>query len=448
MKYKYCAAVLGIFFLTACASEEQVLYEKKPAFYSYIFGSVYENKIQKETHADVSATPASCQKTVTALLALKALGSDFQYETKLYVSKKDGAIQNVVIGFVGDPTLSSENLVTLLSSIKGQEVQGSIILDGSLYKTPVYSANGMIDDIGSPYMPPVSSVNIDGNIFEIKFATGSAGQVIKASSDSPFAIDSSVLTATEGDSLKIVWKGDRIQATGHVNPDEQTKPIMIAPQTIDTFALYKVQRVMDQLQIKGKLALVKDRSQLPKELKQVASVHSKPLKEILPPALKMSDNFVFDSLYLTMLYRFSPEKTIEDWTQGDVVMKALMKEHYGIDMDKGLMVDGSGLSRYNRIRPRLLFEVLKKGYEDKDFVNALARPGEEKSTLKNRTDLPEALYAKTGGLLGVSCLCGYELENTENPKVFVVMVNGFAPTAKELFQVIDPFIHKSLQADY
>lgn len=445
MKYRYFLFALIALCLIACSSEEQALYEQKPAFYSYIFGNVYQEKVDKETHADVLATPASCQKTVTALAALKALGSDFQFETKLYASKKDGALQDVVIGFVGDPTLTSNDLTQLLSSIKGQTVQGSIILDASRFTTPVYSPNVMIDDMGSYYMPPVSSMNIDSNLFEVKMPTGPIGQLIKVSSDSPFAIDAKVITAEEGEPLKIVWHDDRIKATGHVSPSETMKPIMMSPKTIDTFALYKMQRVMDQLQIKGNLVIVKDRSKLPKNVNEVASHRSKPLKDILPPALKMSDNFVFDSLYLTLLHRFSKEAVIDDWAQGDVVMKALMKDHYGIDMEKALMVDGSGLSRYNRIQPRMLFQVLKKGYGDKNFVNALARPGEEASTLKNRTDLPQKLYAKTGGLMGVSCLCGYELENPEDPKAFVVMVNGFEPTAKELFQVIDPFIHKSLR---
>ncbi|MBP9878316.1 MAG: D-alanyl-D-alanine carboxypeptidase/D-alanyl-D-alanine-endopeptidase [Alphaproteobacteria bacterium] len=445
MKYRYFPFVLVTLCLIACSSEEQALYEQKPAFYSYIFGNVYQEKVDKETHADVLSTPASCQKTVTALAALKALGPDFQYETKLYASKKEGVLQDVVIGFVGDPTLTSDDLTKLLSSIKGQTVQGYILLDASRFTTQVYSPNVMIDDMGSYYMPPVSSMNIDSNLFEVKMPPGPVGQLIKASSDSPFAIDAKVTTAEEGDPLKIVWVGDRMKATGHVNPNEEMKPIMVSPKTIDTFALYKMQRVMDQLQIKGNIVIVKDRTKLPKDVGEVASHRSIPLKDILPPALKMSDNFVFDSLYLTMLHRFSKEAVIDDWAQGDAVMKALMKDHYGVDMEKALMVDGSGLSRYNRIQPLMLFQVLKKGYEDKNFVNALARPGEEGSTLKNRTDLPEKLYAKTGGLMGVSCLCGYELENPEDPKAFVVMVNGFAPTAKELFQVIDPFIHKSLR---
>lgn len=445
MKYRYFPFVIFILFLTACASEEQALYEQKPAFYSYIFGNVYREAIDKETHADVSATPASCQKTVTALVALKALGPDFRYETKLYASKRDGAIQDVVISFSGDPTLTSEDLLKLLDPIKEQNVQGAIILDASGFTTPVYSANWMIDDMGSEFMQPVSSLNIDRNLIELTMTPAPVGQLLKVSGDGPFAIDSKVLMTDEPTAIKTVWVDNRIKMTGHVKAGEELKPVKISPLTIDTYALYKMQRVMGELKIKGKLMIQRDRAQLPKDLREVASVHSNPLSEILPPALKISDNFVFDSLYLKMLHRFSQEKIIDDWTQGDVVMKALMKEHYGIDMDKALMVDGSGLSRYNRIQPRLLFQVLKKGYETKGFVESLARPGEEKSTLKNRLDLPETLYGKTGGLLGVSCLCGYDMADPSDPKAFVVMVNGFAPTAKELFTVIDPFIQRSVK---
>src|SRR3954467_10427333 len=100
-----------ILLLTGCVSSHQKLYKEKPAFYAYIVGDTKTRKIYEEYAADVYATPASCQKTITALVALKSLGSHYHYENKLFVTKKNQDIEDVIISFSGDPTFTSENLL-------------------------------------------------------------------------------------------------------------------------------------------------------------------------------------------------------------------------------------------------------------------------------------------------------------------------------------------------
>jgi D-alanyl-D-alanine carboxypeptidase/D-alanyl-D-alanine-endopeptidase (penicillin-binding protein 4) len=109
-----------------------------------------------------------------------------------------------------------------------------------------------------------------------------------------------------------------------------------------------------------------------------------------------------------------------------------------------LFVDGSGLSRYNRVQPIILLSLLKKGFDIPEFVDALAIPGEKDSTLKNRTKLSNSIKAKTGSLSGMSCLCGYSFAS-RHPKAFVFMTSSFAPPSKELFEVMDNFISKNLE---
>jgi D-alanyl-D-alanine carboxypeptidase/D-alanyl-D-alanine-endopeptidase (penicillin-binding protein 4) len=155
--------VLGLLFLSGCLSTHQrLLYDKKPAFYSYIVGGVHRDNSLLEHETDVYITPASCQKTITALLAYKALGSDYRYETKLSLTTKD-----VIITFSGDPTLRSEHVLKLLGALKSKSITGKIILDASVFKTPAYSRNIIIDDMGTRYSRPVSSANIDQNLISV-----------------------------------------------------------------------------------------------------------------------------------------------------------------------------------------------------------------------------------------------------------------------------------------
>ena len=154
--------------LTGCSpSPQELLYTQKPAFHAFIMGDANSEHIDIESNADVYATPASCQKIITTLLAYKTLGNQYRYETKLYVTRKKGHIQDIVISFSGDPTLTSKQLTKLLRPLSHSEIQGRIILDVSSFQTSPLSKNIMLDDIGTWYGQPIWAANLDQNLIPI-----------------------------------------------------------------------------------------------------------------------------------------------------------------------------------------------------------------------------------------------------------------------------------------
>jgi len=380
MKIKIFLISLLLFFTGCSGGGQRAVYKAKPAFYAYIISDVKDGKIHEEYASEVYATPASCQKTITAILALKYLGPEYIYETKLFAKDQN----DIVISFSGDPTLTSADLMKLLTPLKNKQIEGRILLDASIFTTQEYSPNLMIYEMGLGYSTPVYSINIDRNLLSPK----------------------------------------------------------TSPKEMHPFIISKVQKVLDSLNIKGKIEIVSDKKKLPSRLKLLGKIDSKPLKEILPPALKISDNLVFDSLYLTIIHRHKPFG-IKDWSEGDPIFKKLLRNYYpDLDVTDAIFVDGSGLSRHNRIQPKQLLQILRHGYEINEFVQSLAKPGEENSTLAKRSDLPNNIIAKTGSMMGVSCLCGYSLEQT--PKAFVIMTNSFGPMDKDLLEVTDKFIKNKL----
>jgi D-alanyl-D-alanine carboxypeptidase/D-alanyl-D-alanine-endopeptidase (penicillin-binding protein 4) len=167
MTIKFSWSITICFLIAGCASQHEYLYDTKPAFYSFIMGDVDSPHITTEHAADVSVTPASCQKIITSLLAYRSLGKDYRFETKAYVTRQKGAIQDVIIEGSGDPTLTSANLKSLLEPIRGKTIQGKIVIDASLFHTPDYSRNIMVDDVGRPFAPPISAFNLDQNLIEV-----------------------------------------------------------------------------------------------------------------------------------------------------------------------------------------------------------------------------------------------------------------------------------------
>jgi D-alanyl-D-alanine carboxypeptidase/D-alanyl-D-alanine-endopeptidase (penicillin-binding protein 4) len=135
---------------------------------------------------------------------------------------------------------------------------------------------------------------------------------------------------------------------------------------------------------------------------------------------------------------------IKEWKEGDAVIKSLVQKYFDVDMGNALIIDGSGLSRYNRIQTKTMFSLLKKGYSVKEFVDALPRPGETDTTLEKRVDLLPTIRAKTGAMSGISCLCGYNI-NGNSVKAFTTIFNSFDPPLREMFKVQDKFINSQVK---
>ena len=212
-----------------------------------------------------------------------------------------------------------------------------------------------------------------------------------------------------------------------------------SPIDLDSYVVSKVQRVLDKLNIKGKVIIECDPYKIPFHKTLVNTVHSKTLHEIMPLALKKSNNFVYDCLYLKILSLCTPAP-IKKWEEGDEIVKKLLLQYFDLDIGKALIVDGSGLSRYNRIQPKKLYELLCKVHTMQEFIDALPRSLEPFTTLQGRKNLPKNIKAKTGMMSGISGLCGYSFNKLGPSKAFVIMASNFSPPISEERIIQDAFI--------
>lgn len=432
-----------IVFLSGCTSNPQeLLYNQKPAFYGYIFGDVDGDSSTIEYAADVYVTPASCQKVVTALLSYKTLGSDYCYQTKLLAHKPNGKIQDIIIEFSGDPTLSSNDLIELLKPLRGRHIPGKIILDLSAFQTSSHSPNLMIADLGTRYAQPVSSFILDQNLINVTVTPRTLYQHATIKNDAGYATDPETMTTLEKSEVGLACDGDELKATGTINIASKPLEFKISPKVIDGYILNKIKQILKISKITGQVVIINNPRQPNASLEVLGTHRSTNLGKIIPPALQKSDNLVFDSLYLTIIHQ-ADFANIKKWEDGDKVIKSLIKQHFDLPMEKALFVDGSGLSRYNRIQPRQLFKLLKKGYMVKEFVNALPFPGQVNSRLEKRSGLPTGIKAKTGVMSGIDGLCGYYISDS-SAVAFMIIANSFAPTISETNAVLDNFISNYL----
>lgn len=154
-------------------------------------------------------------------------------------------------------------------------------------------------------------------------------------------------------------------------------------------------------------------------------VHSSPeLKEIMRSCMMRSDN-----LYAETSLRLFGKAEGGDGSTADAAHRetSFWKERH-TPMDGVEIIDGSGLSRSNRLTPRFMESVLRQKSDDVEYASFFPLAGQEGTLKKFLADTPLDSYIalKTGSMNGIQCYAGYKLDDNFAPThVVVIMVNNF-----------------------
>ncbi|MCP4379518.1 MAG: D-alanyl-D-alanine carboxypeptidase/D-alanyl-D-alanine-endopeptidase, partial [bacterium] len=117
------------------------------------------------------------------------------------------------------------------------------------------------------------------------------------------------------------------------------------------------------------------------------------------------------------------------WPGSSRIMEKTLKKAFGLASDSIVVSDGSGLSRKNRISPAGITKLLSGiagGTHASVLTDSLARAGIDGTLKKRMATAPckGRIIAKTGYILGVSCLSGYVLDKSGKPALaFSIMAN-------------------------
>lgn len=132
--------------------------------------------------ADLSAPPGEAEKLFLAAAALRTLGRDFRFTTELAlrgdVNKKTLTGALIVRGS-GDPTLGLDEADALferwgkiIRDRKIRVVQGPLVMDALAFDDQVFAPGWQLDLLGSPDLPEVAALNLNGNCVEIHWRSG------------------------------------------------------------------------------------------------------------------------------------------------------------------------------------------------------------------------------------------------------------------------------------
>jgi D-alanyl-D-alanine carboxypeptidase/D-alanyl-D-alanine-endopeptidase (penicillin-binding protein 4) len=178
---------------------------------------------------------------------------------------------------------------------------------------------------------------------------------------------------------------------------------------------------------------------VPPDAKPLYTFEGMPLGEIARLFLKYSNNVIAESL-LKSLARTNGGPGA--WPGGVRVAREALAG-LGLHLDGARLVDGSGLSRDNRVPARLLVEALRAA--DRSFrfgpelVGAVPIAAADGTLERRAADAAGRLRAKTGLLSGVTGLSGYAHDAQGRDLVFSVLVNGYVHGDRAAMDAVDGF---------
>ncbi len=385
--------------------------------------------------------PASNAKLAVAAIALEHLGPAFTFTTRIWA---DGVIEgdvlhgDLILQGGGDPTLTPEMLTALARALAQGDaatrrppirtIRGRLLLDESFFPRsgPLREGTWERADLPWYYAAPASSLAIAGNAVTVTVRGGALGTrptVILSPPTALLQCTNRAITRENAATLRVLPQGWRVILKGAIAPGKEIRERVSVPDP----ARLVTELWRSALTAAGvtvlPIPLGSECARGPR--RQLLEHKSAPISELVAHLLKTSDNHYAEQFRWTLLSYYSREVPL------DRRYPALIEDflaHNGLVRWGLELVDGSGLSRANRMSPlgatRILINMLLTP-SGNAFSKALPVGGEDGTLMSRFQGTPAAgnVRAKTGTMRGVSTLSGYVTTRRGEPLVFAIFCN-------------------------
>ena len=426
-------------------------------------------------------TPASNAKLLTAAAALRRLGPSYRYNTGLYV---DGPVRNgvlhgnLVVRGSGDPTLGGYHQRTnptvvfrrWADSLKAagiSRIEGDILGDDDPFSDVPLGDGWSWNDVPYSYAAEVNGLVFNVNTIDLQVRgrqPGAPGRITWAPFETDFVRVRNQSRTVPRDSSSDEeydrpFSENTFTVRSRIHPGEVQEETLTVTDPTEYFThVLRTVLLREGISVGGHGVDVDEApikpSYRPDSVRRVATYRSPPLREILRTMNHESQNLYAEQLLRTLAVVEPPDTTSEDLTTGSAALGALAVRAelagMGVDTSRVRLVDGSGLSRKNQVRPRSLTRLLTHMWNDAPterrtaFYNSLPVGGRE-GTLQYRfrrgAPGQGTVRAKTGTLTGASALSGYVETARDTPLAFVIVCNHHLAEADDVRAAQDAIVN-------
>ena len=345
---------------------------------------------------DAERVPASTIKLLTALTVFHYLNTDFRFTTEFFLDSR----ANLKIKGQGDPLLISEVVsdiaVALAIELKGSnQTFNHLWLDNTYFASPI--AIPGVSGSSEPYDAPIGALCVNFNTVNFKQKNG---MFVSAEPQTPL--------------LPMVLP--EIKVSG-LNKGRIT--LSHRQDEITYYAGYLFRHFLEQagFDFSGRVGIEPVASQ-----DRLVMVHrsSFTLDQIVARMLEYSNNFIANQVFI----RVGAQQYGAPGTLAKGVRAAQAYAVNELGLGHVVIVEGSGISRANRITARDMLKVVTAFEPYHAFMKNKGR-----------------LYYKTGHLRGIRTQVGFYEHPEEGLFPYVIFLNtpgkSMPPVAKQLGQALD-----------
>jgi len=326
--------------------------------------------------------PASTIKISTALAALETLGPAHRIKTEFYL--RNGT--TLCIKGFGDPYLISERIEEIALALKKKGVRQleKIIIDDHYFALEG-PADGS-ENSDNPYDAINGALSVNFN--SVAVSRLDDGSLVSPEPQTP------MLSITEEIGFWVATGTHRLNISAYSDRNDAITPHRYAAELFAQ--LLRKHGVEVGTSYDRGTVVVQDRL-------IYTYLSKKSVAEMVRGCLKYSNNFIANQLFLYLgAIRFGPPAT---WDKGIRAVREVLTVSGRIAEDQFTIVEGSGLSRKNRITPAAMIRVL-------DLFKPYA------------TLLPDrkGILLKSGTMTGIYGYCGY-FSSAGALDPFVILLN-------------------------
>ncbi|MBB3035425.1 D-alanyl-D-alanine carboxypeptidase/D-alanyl-D-alanine-endopeptidase [Alteriqipengyuania lutimaris] len=405
--------------------------------------------------ADERFIPASNTKIYTTLAAYRQLAALQRAAEGTGVRIEpapDGAV-DVVLEGRGEATVSSARdcrtqcLATLADAVaaRARRVR-NVVGDASWYPDERWSAGMSWNNIPFRYGTATGALVVDDNEIVVSVAPGRIGQPGTIESDGYYRIDNLTRTVAGADSaldLRRLPGSDTLVVDGTIGTGADPSAFRLGLDDPAHRAAWRLARLLEErgVQVTGDVTS-RYRPLLPSDdpvNRAGAPAARMPKEEMLarlPPEQIAADivtiNKQSQNLHAELMLRRAGKLTGSgSVADGQRALEDLL-DAADLPRDGFVLADGSGMSSYNRLNPRITSRLLAWAARQEwgDAWRASLPVGGIDGTLARRfaeTPLEGRIFAKTGSLNASRALSGYMIAASGEQLVFSAVANDIPP---------------------
>lgn len=414
-------------------------------------------------NADEPLIPASNMKILTSGAALAVMSKDFQFRTELLYDADfvgaSGSKGRVILRGSGDPALADPELLKamkmsvddLLGAWVGAVKQAAptapaeLVIDDRVFDRQHVHPTWPVQQLNRWYCAEVAGLNFHTNVLSVFTEPQGAGQPprVTLQPEAPWlSVQNKARSVRSGSHT--AWAARALDGnaiTLHGDVRWSTDPVEVALHDNPDFVARLLADRLTRAGLRPGTVRIADANE---DLTRGRVIHV--VVTDLPTVLQRC-NVDSHNLYAeALIKRLGHEVTGApgSWSNGSAVVRMVLSERLGPRAGQSIQVaDGSGMSRENRVTPRLLATWLAWLAQDREcsqaFLESLPEAGAD-GTLRKRfrgKDLRFEVRAKSGYLTGISALSGYVLDRTSGRRVVFSVVTNEKPNRVRLAAVRD-----------